>query len=331
MRSNAFKVLVSICVWGCSHMVVGAESEPLSLEAKISLGGIEGRIDHLAFDPKRERVVIAELGNNTIGVVDLKGHKLIRTLTGFRTPTGIAYSAKRDVIYAATGGDGYLHVLKGEELSILRSIRVGDDADNVRVDPITEQIIVGYGDGALAIIDADTLQIVARVQLKGHPESFQLRSGSNQIIVNVPDAHEIAIIDRTSNQQIQSIPTGGLSSNYPLALGSNDDTALSVFRKPARLGIVDLKAGKFVGTVEIGGDADDIFMDSKRRRVYISCGEGFVDTLKEQGGAYKRVHRFKTITGARTALFIPERDLLVVAARAEGKEPAAVWVLRAQD
>ena len=36
---------------------------PLVLEAKIPLGQVNGRIDHLAVDLKRQRLFVAELGN----------------------------------------------------------------------------------------------------------------------------------------------------------------------------------------------------------------------------------------------------------------------------
>jgi hypothetical protein len=39
---------------------------PLVLEAKIALGTVEGRIDHMALDAKRERLFAAELGNDTV-------------------------------------------------------------------------------------------------------------------------------------------------------------------------------------------------------------------------------------------------------------------------
>jgi hypothetical protein len=48
------------------------EPEPLVLESKIILGDVKGRIDHFASDPAHQRLFIAELGNNTVGVVDLK-------------------------------------------------------------------------------------------------------------------------------------------------------------------------------------------------------------------------------------------------------------------
>ena len=38
-------------------------SPPLILEAKIPLGEVSGRIDHLGIDVKRQRLFVAELGN----------------------------------------------------------------------------------------------------------------------------------------------------------------------------------------------------------------------------------------------------------------------------
>ena len=49
----------------------GAPLLPLILEAKIPLGDVSGRIDHMALDRARGRLFVAELGNDSLGVVDL--------------------------------------------------------------------------------------------------------------------------------------------------------------------------------------------------------------------------------------------------------------------
>ena len=55
-------------------------AQPLQLEAKIPLGEVRGRIDHMAIDLVRQRLFVAELGNDTVGIVDLKNEKVIRTM-----------------------------------------------------------------------------------------------------------------------------------------------------------------------------------------------------------------------------------------------------------
>ena len=66
-----------------------AAPAPLVLEGKIALGAVSGRIDHLAVDPPRRRLFVAELGNDSIGVVDLDAGRVLRTIAGFKKPQGI--------------------------------------------------------------------------------------------------------------------------------------------------------------------------------------------------------------------------------------------------
>src|SRR5258705_2494104 len=126
---------------------------PLVLETKIPLGDVSGRIDHLSIDAKRQRLFVAELGNNSLGVVDLATGKVLRRITGLREPQGVAYVPFADRVFVANAGDGSVHVLAGEDLTPIGRIELGDDADNVRVDTARKRVLVGYGKGALAVID----------------------------------------------------------------------------------------------------------------------------------------------------------------------------------
>jgi hypothetical protein len=84
--------------------------------------------------------------------------------------------------------------------------------------------------------------------------------------------------------------------------------------------------GSAVTSLDTCGDADDVFIDAKRHRVYVICGAGGVDVFAEEAGDYRRIGRVSTVSGAHTALFVPELDRLFVAIRAAGAEPAAIWV-----
>ena len=86
--------------------------------------------------------------------------------------------------------------------------------------------------------------------------------------------------------------------------------------------------GHVMAKLETCGDADDVFVDAKRRRVYVSCGEGVIDVLEPGEAGYRRVARVPTVSGARTSLFVSELDRLYVAVRAQSNEPAAIWVFR---
>jgi hypothetical protein len=86
--------------------------------------------------------------------------------------------------------------------------------------------------------------------------------------------------------------------------------------------------GRVKAEVATCSDADDVFVDAKRRRVYVSCGEGVVDVFAANAPGYRRLARVATVSGARTSLFVPELDRLYVAVPVRSNEPAAIWVFR---
>jgi YVTN family beta-propeller protein len=308
-------------------VVAQTAGAPLVLEAKIPLGQVSGRIDHLGIDLKRQRLFVAELGNNSLGVVDLAAGKVLRTVAGLSEPQGVAYVPFADSVFVANAGDGSVHVLRGDDLAPIGRIELGEDADNVRVDTQRNRVLVGYGNGALAVIDPATRTKAADIRLKGHPESFQIDETGTKVFVNVPDARDIEVADLASDTN-RSLPTRDAGSNFPMAIDGEAHRVLVVFRSPPTLMALSSQDGRIVAKSETCGDADDVFVDHKRHRVYVSCGEGVVDVLAQGEAGYQHLARVPTVSGARTSLFVPELDRLFVAVRARSKEPAAIWVFR---
>jgi DNA-binding beta-propeller fold protein YncE len=320
------QTLAAIAV-GLSAATAGAADPALVLEGKIALGKVSGRIDHLAVDLQRQRLFVAELGNDTVGVIDLRT-MVVRTLDGFREPQGIGYARATDEVYVANAGDGSVRILAGEDLASKGRIDLGDDADNVRIDASASRVFVGYGKGALAVIDAPSYRKVADIPLKGHPESFQLDPATGRAFVNVPDAGHVAVMDIASARPLATWQVPGLRSNFPMAVDNDGGQVFVAFRRPAKLVVFAARDGTVVNTLELCEDSDDVFFDARRHRLYASCGAGAVDVFERgrQGWAHKE--RIPTISGARTSLFVPELDRLYVAVRASGREPAALWVFR---
>jgi YVTN family beta-propeller protein len=331
------RCLLGLCSVFCATLLLSplteavgqpAESSPLQLETKIALGDVHGRIDHMAVDLKRQRLFVAELGNDSVGVVDLANRKLLQTITGLKEPQGVGYEPSTDTLYVTNAGDGSVRLFEGNAYKPNGQIELGSDADNVRVDPVANRILIGYGSGALAIIDPTTRNKVGDIPVKAHPEGFQIDHDTGQVFVNVPDAHVIAVVDRASQKQTGKWPIPDHGANFPMALDLVRRQVLVIFRAPAELGVFSMTGGKLIATAETCGDADDLFIDTKRGRVYVSCGSGFIDVLEAKGTTYRRIARISTVPGARTSLFVPELDRLLVAVRTSTAEPAAIWVFR---
>jgi DNA-binding beta-propeller fold protein YncE len=330
LRISAAMIAASVAQ-SCAPNDAFAQSEgpaPLQLEAKIALGDVRGRIDHMAMDLKRRRLFVAELGNDSVAIVDLQNRKLVGRIAQLKEPQGVGYEPSTDTLYVANAGDGSVRLFDGSDYKSAGQIALGSDADNIRVDGATHRVFVGYGSGALAIIDPATRAKIGDVALKAHPESFQIDPDTDQVFVNVPGTQAIAVVDRTSQKQIAKWPLPDRGANFPMTLDQARHRILVIFRASAELGVFNMMGGKPVATAETCDDADDLFVDAKRGRVYVSCGAGVLDVFEAEGAAYRRIARVPTVAGARTSLFVPDLDCLLVAARASSIAPAAIWVYR---
>ena len=291
-------------------------AEPLVLDRTIALDDVSGRIDHMAIDLERQRLFVAELGNGTLDVVDLVQGRAVRRIEGLKEPQGVAYAPGADVLAVANGGDGTVRLFRGADLMPAGKAEFGDDADNVRFDVGTGSLVVGYGSGGLAMIDPTTAKPIGRIPLQAHPEGFQLESANHRAFVNVPDARQIAVVDLVASRQIATWRLPNLRANFPMAFDAAQFRVAVAFRGPPRLVILDANDGRPIGNLPTCGDADDVFFDAKRNRIYVSCGDGTVDVWLQQASGYGRLGSVPTSPGARTSLFVPEVDRLFVAARA---------------
>ena len=239
----------------------------------------------------------------------------------------LARSPIRDPLHRRLQPLRYLDLFKADDLIPAGKVDLGSDADNIRADG-ADRMIVGHGGGAFAVLDAASGKKLSDIALTAHPESFQLDPASNRIYVNLPDAHRVAVVDRTTGNEIARWGLTDASANFPMALDAPASRLFVGYRLPATLAAFDTRTGKLISRATSCGDADDVFYDDKRKRIYVSCGEGFLATFDASGAGLTEIARTRTQPGARTALFVPALDQLFVAARAHGSDPAAIFVFR---
>lgn len=327
LRIASIVLASSVCFLFQMHNADAQSS--LVLEAEIPLGAVSGRLDHMAVDLARQRLFLAEHDNNSVSVIDLRQRRVIKRIDGIKDAQGVAYVPGSDTMFVASGGTGEVSAFVGEDLKPDGAIRLGGDADNLRVSPDGGKLYAGYGDGAIAIIDPTQRKKIGDIKLKAHPEGFQIDRAGAKIYVNVPEAGEVAILDLQTGRQTGSWPMKDVRANFPMALFANAGTVNIVARRPAKLLILDEKTGGAFEELDTCGDADDVFVDGSRRRYYISCGDGAVEVVVlSEEGIYMTQPKIRTRRGARTSLFVPDLDRLFLAVPAADGAPAAIWVYR---
>jgi DNA-binding beta-propeller fold protein YncE len=307
-----------------------ADNAVLRLVQTIPLPAVEGRIDHLDVDVQGQRLFVSALGNNTLEVLDLAAGKRLRSITGLKEPQGVYYVPALNRIFVANGDDGTCRIFDGSSYNQLDTVNYASDADNCRYDAAQKQIYVGYGEGALGILDAATGHKLADIKLPAHPESFRLEESGPRVFVNLPEAgHTIVVVDRVRRAVVATWMLEA-AANFPMILDEPDHRLLVVTRRPALLTALDTESGRTVASYSTVGDADDAFFDARHRRIYVSGGEGFIDVFEQRDpDHYQSAGRIATAAGARTSVFVPKLNRLYVAVPHRGRQGAEVRVYEA--
>ena len=110
-----------------------------------------------------------------------------------------------------------------------------------------------------------------------------------------------------------------------MALDESNHRLFVGCRLPSSLVVLNTDSGDVVAKIDISGDPDDVFYDSKRHRIYAICGAGKIDVIEQiDANNYKPSTKIDTAPGARTGLFVPESDTLVVAVPHRGSQQAEI-------
>lgn len=323
------KQLLLFAALGVASPLQAGEPAPLALDSTIPLPGVEGRFDHAALDVAKHRLFFAALGNDTVEVADVIAGKRLHTIAGLQQPTGILFLADSNTLIVASGGDGTCRFYDGTSYAERGRIAGVDDADNLRFDAKAQLAYLGYGNGALGVIDPSTMTLTARIALAAHPESFQLEEHGPRMFVNVPDAKQIAVVDRSAAKVVATWPVEDVRANFPMALDEARHHLFVGCRAPARLLVFDTQSGTRIAETALSDDVDDLFFDSSADRLLASCGAGFVEVLEFSPSAQLlRTHRIASADGARTSFFSAKLDAFYLAVPHRGTQGAEIRVFK---
>jgi YVTN family beta-propeller protein len=308
---------------------------PLVLTEAIPLEGIKGRFDH--FGTSGRKLFVSALGNNTVEVIDVSGRTLEHTITGVPNPQGVVFAPEANKLFVGSS-KGKLYIYDGTSFDLLTEIDFHGDVDNLRYDAANKRVYVGYGDeetAAIGAVDATTnKRMDEEYKLGAHPESFQLETSAPNIYVNLPDLKQIAVINR-STHAITRWPLT-LEHNFPMALDEAGHRLFVGTHEPARLAVFDTTSGHMITALPSVQDADDLYYDTARKRIYMAGGEGFIYAFQQKDpDHYQLLVRIPSALGARTAGYFGkgkksfDRFWLAVPARAD--HGAEIWIYTVQD
>jgi len=327
MKSRSI-LLLTIAL--ASPFAAPAQQQPLGPAATISFPDLQGGFNHMSVDAERHRLFAAAPTNKTLEVVDLASNKLLRSLEGDK-PAAARYAPEFNQLYVARGQS--IVIYDGKTLAQIAQVDVQSNLDELQYDPTAKELYVGCmseGSTGIAVIGLPEGKLLAKIPLPAKPQGIAVERNGTRLFANLPDLKQIAVVDRIQRVVLPPWPMQDVEANVPLALDEAHHRLFIGARRPAQLVVLDTATGKPVDSVNINTDTDDLFYDPAAKRVYVSCGEGFVDVIQQlDADHYRLLTRIPTVSGARTSTLSDGLRTLYVGVPRRSDAPAQILVFKA--
>ena len=308
---------------------MSTQQAPLKPVQTISMPGVQGGFNHMSVDAAHHRLFAAAPTNRTLEVVDLVAYKPLKSLTGEK-PAAALYAPEFNQLYVTRGQSVVIY--DGSTLAPTATIDLHSNLDELRYDPRSGELYVGCmseGSTGIAVINIPQGKLVATIPLPSKPQGFAVELGGNRIFANTPAQHQVAVIDRRKRVVLPPLRLHDAQGNTPIALDEIHHRLFVGVRHPAELAVLDTETGREIAVSSINSDADDLFYDQRSSRIYVSCGEGFVDVIQQLNAEkYELRDRIATVIGARTSTFSDALRAMLIGIPQRTGETAKILVLR---
>ena len=316
------------------------QAAPMVLEQTITLP-VTGKFDHMAVDWKNNRAFVAASQHGTIEVLDLTTGKPLKSIPNKGKPAGVIYSPELDKVVYSTDA-GWVRFLNPNSLEIEADLQTVEDADSMGLDSQAQVAFVDAGGKDLGTpysvflpVDIKTHKSLGDVKIDGNRlEAVCIETNGHRGFVNDTALNKVVVFDRETRKETGSWDISAVAKeNVPMVLDETDHRMFVGTRKPGMLLVLDTDSGKIVAHLPATGFADDLSYDAKRKRIYMSGGDGFLDIYQQKSpDSYVQIGKIPTRAQARTSRWVPELDRLYLEVPAINPgDPAEIRVFKPVD
>jgi len=364
-RINGFAfnaAIVSILVFGAAAVLPAQNAPPLKLVQTIELSdirtnepdvsadklaanvqtsrmpGLQNHFDHLTADLKNDRLFVVPEDNKSVEVYGLHSGKFIHSIKGIGVGHSVVYRPDINRIFVTDGTDGDLKIFDGTSYALLKKVPIRADADATGYDPVTHDLYIANGGldaklnyGFLTIVNTDTGEKVGEIKIESNRlEAMTLEKSGPRLFLNMTEKNAIGVIDRKKNAVVAVWPATGGHINAAVAI-DEEHHRLFVACRDGKLVVMNSDTGKVLQVLPIATGVDDMVYDPASKRIYVACGEGFVNVYGEKTpDSYVALGKIATGPLGKTGLLIPELHRYYVAVPPHGNTSAVVLAYAVQ-
>ena len=208
-------------------------------------------------------------------IVDVKGSRVVGSVTGLLKIRGIALSPDPNVVFTSNAAAGTVTAIDVSKRQVVKTINIGREPDAIMYDAANDIIVVSMGAGRkVDLIDRMTFKLLGSVDTPGIPELMDMDQKAGRVFLAINDKDEVVVIDVASRQITTTYK--GCDIAIPTGVAYEPDQGrLYVASRPGNnreLNVIDINSLKPLGVVGTGPEAKGLAVDPTTDRVYVIVG-----------------------------------------------------------
>jgi YVTN family beta-propeller protein len=154
----------------------------------------------VAYDPATQQIFSADLGSNTVTVVDDQTNTPVTSVSVGSGPVDLAYDSGTGEVFVANQYSDNVSVISDSTDAVVSTIGVGGSPYGVAYDPALGEIFVANGGSDnVSVISDSTDTVVASIGVGVGPQGLAFDSARNEVFVANEDSWNMTVFSTTNN------------------------------------------------------------------------------------------------------------------------------------
>jgi len=273
----------------------------LSKVADIPLPGNATRFDYQSFDLQTGVLYFSHMGDGELVVFDTSARKVVRSLPGFPSVTGVLAVPELYRVFASVPGNHEIAVVDTQTLQVAIRIPDGEFPDGLAYVPELHRLFVSDERGGKeTVIDAQTCRCIATMEMGGEVGNTQYDPVSQRIFSNVQTKNQLVAIDPKTNHIVGCHTLTSADFPHGLLIDAPKRLAFVACERNSKLLVVDLETFEVKQTFSTGEGPDVLAFDSGLERLYVATESGILSIFQLHGKKLEKLEDLSVAPNAHT-------------------------------
>jgi DNA-binding beta-propeller fold protein YncE len=333
MKTRGFVLVGLVAVIGASIIAARPAGHTLKKVAEFDLPGPAGkRFDYLTITPDDHYLLSAHLAAGQMYVIDVRGNKVVATVTDTPGVEGVEYVPELKKAYTSNAYDNTIGVVDMKQMKVIKKLPTAAKPDGSAYAAPFHKLYVSDERGkAEAIVDVQTDTIVKTLKFDSETGMPQYDPVAKKVYVNLQDRNVFAVIDPATDEVVGRYPVGRCEGNHGMTLDAEHHRAFLLCEGNELMTVFDLDKHQSIVYLPVAGGPDVVKFDAGLKRIYAACYSGAISVFQmDDPDHYRKLEDFPVQNRVHTLAIDPETHRVYAPEQeADGKAVARMAVYEA--